>query len=181
MPLFTWLQNRMFGAFPQVWRNFMKDTTISFNEYVDGTASDIQTAVAKVWIPSYNEMQGNNAEPWVYEGKWVTFFTNNTTRIKWCGPDKLPRDGYQIFTSSTDPTLTSSNNVEDGDVWINTSESSRGYLRYNNAWVAATHFWLRGASVTSSAAFCYVRYSGTVNYGGYYATDSRGVCPRFSI
>ena len=181
MPLFTWLQNRMFGAFPQVWRNFMKDTTISFNEYVDGTASDIQTAVAKVWIPSYNEMQGNNAEPWVYEGKWVTFFTNNTTRIKWCGPDKLPRDGYQIFTSSTDPTLTSSNNVEDGDVWINSAESSRGYLRYNNAWVAATAFWLRGASVTNSTNFCYVNGGGYVDYNGSVATYSYGVCPRFSI
>ena len=126
-------------------------------------------------------MQGSNAEPWVYEGKWVTFFTNNTTRIKWCGPDKLPRDGYQIFSASSDPTLESSNNVQDGDVWLKTSESSRGYLRYNNTWVAATTFWLRGASVTGSTYFCYVYNSGGVNYGGYGATGSIGVCPRFSI
>lgn len=181
MPLFSWLQTRLYNAFPQVWRDFMKNTTISFNEFVDGSASDVQNCAAKVWIPSYNEMQGDNKEPWVYEGKWVTFFTNNTTRIKWCGPDMLPRDGYQIFTSSSDPTLDGSNNVQDGDVWIKTSESNRGYLRYNNVWVGATYFWLRGASVAYSTYFCYVYSYGGVNNNGGGATSSIGLCPRFSI
>lgn len=184
MPLFTWLQTRMYNAFPQVWRFFMKNTTINFNEHYDGENANIQTADAKIWIPSYIEMQGGTTEPWSYEGEWVTFFVNNVTRIKWRGPNAIPRDGYQRFISSSDPTLEETNLVEEGDVWIDTDESGKGYLRVNGSWVVATYFWLRGASVKDTSNFCYVNASGNVNNGsniGSSANLSYGVCPRFSI
>ena len=48
-------------------------------------------------------------------------------------------------------------------------------------WFAANNFWLRGASITYAAYFCFVNYNGYVNTGGYGATNVVGVCPRFSI
>ena len=179
MPLYTWMQNRLYKAFPQEWRLMMKNCTVKGNQYVDGTNGNVQAFTAYLWVPSYNEMQGNNAEPWLYEGEWVTFFTNNQTRIKFQGY-ALP-EGYSIFTSGTDPAQNAANTIKEGDLWINTSESSRGYVRRNGAWFAAYVFWLRGASVTYATNFCYVPYNGYVNYGGYSAAGAFGVCPRFSI
>ena len=124
-------------------------------------------------------MQGNNAEPWLYEGEWVTFFTNNQTRIKFQGY-ALP-EGYSIYTSGTDPAQNAANTIKEGDLWINTSESSRGYVRRNGTWFAAYNFWLRGASTTYAANFGLVTSGGYVTNGGYGAAYTFGVCPRFSI
>lgn len=179
MPLYTWMQNRLYKAFPQEWRLMMKNCTVKGNQYVDGTNGNVQSFTAYLWVPSYNEMQGNNAEPWLYEGEWVTFFTNNQTRIKFQGY-ALP-EGYSIFTSGTDPAQNAANTIKEGDLWINTSESSRGYVRRNGAWFAAYHFWLRGASVAGATNFCFVGNYGVVSYAGHYAANTIGVCPRFSI
>ena len=179
MPLFAWMQNRLYKAFPEVWRQMMKQCKISYNCYVDGTNHEIESANAYLWVPSYAEVQSTTAEPWIYEGNWVTFFTNNTTRIKFRGV-ALP-DGYSIFTSGTDPTTNAANNVKEGDLWINTSESSKGYIRHNGAWFGANTFWLRGAAVASAAGFGYVSYHGFAYTNGGTATNSFGVCPRFSI
>lgn len=179
MPLFAWLQNRLYKAFPEVWRQMMKQCKINYNCYVDGTNHEIEAADAYLWVPSYAEVYSTTAEPWVYEGNWVTFFTNNTSRIKFRGV-ALP-DGYSIFTSGTDPTTNAANNVKEGDLWINTSESSRGYIRRNGEWFAASYFWLRGAAVAAATYFSGVSNGGAAYAGGYDASYSTGVCPRFSI
>ena len=183
MLMFSWLQSRLYQAFPTVWRNFMKQSVIKYNCYVNGTDSNIQECDAHVWLPSYIEMQGGTEEPWIYEGDWVTFFTNNTTRLKFQG-HCLARDvdgGYQTFSQKTDPATDTTVTVNDGDLWINTNESSRGYLRVNGKWLASNNYWLRGASVTNSTSFCFVGGNGYVSYAGYSANNSIGVCPRFSI
>lgn len=179
MPLYKWMQNRLYNAFPTEWRQMMKQCTIKANQYVDGTANNVQPFSAYLWVPSYNEMQGNNTEPWVYEGEWVTFFTNNATRIKFRGYT-LP-EGYTMYTSGTDPVQNAANTVKEGDLWINTSDSSRGYVYRDGSWFAAYYFWLRGASVTYSASFSIVHYNGGVYSNGYSATYGIGICPRFSI
>lgn len=179
--MYQWLVARVLPALPPVWRRMMQKCSVKYMEYVDGTNHNIGSFEAEIWLPSYIEMQGGSSEPWIYEGEdHIPYFISNGTRIKYRGPDKLPRDGYATFTSDTDPTLNSANNVQDGDVWINTSESSRGYLRYKGDWFAAYPFWLRGASVAYSYTFCYVSHSGYVNAGGN-AGNAFGVCPRFSI
>ena len=90
-------------------------------------------------------------------------------------------EGYSIFTSGTDSAQNAANTIKEGDLWINTSESSRGYVRRNGAWFAACYFWLRGASVTRATPFCYVNNTGYVNDYGNNAANTFGVCPRFSI
>lgn len=127
-------------------------------------------------------MQGGTSEPWVYEGEdHIPFFINGPSRVKFKGADSVTRKGYATFTSDTDPTLDASNTVQEGDLWINTSDNSRGYLRKDGDWFAAYHFFLRGASITHATSFCYVGYSGWVGANGNGATNVYGVCPRFSI
>lgn len=50
-------------------------------------------------------------------------------------------------------------------------------------WIASSNFWLRGATVTNSTNFCNVNNNGGVNTGNNNnnATNSYGVCPRFSL
>lgn len=49
-------------------------------------------------------------------------------------------------------------------------------------WIASSNFWLRGATVTNSTNFCNVNTNGGVNTGNNNnATNSYGVCPRFSL
>jgi len=183
MPLFSWMQTRLYNAFPIVWRNFMKQSVIKFNCYVNGTDSQIEETDAYVWLPSYTEMQGGTAEPWIYEGNWVEFFVNNTTRIKFRGHclARSEDGGYQTFTTGTDPTTDSTVTVNEGDLWIDTANNSIGKLRVNGAWLSANSFWLRGASVTGSTGFGIVGSYGFVHGSGGSAAASYGLCPRFSI
>ena len=182
MPLYSWMQDRLFKGFQNTWQQVLKQCIVKANQYVNGTESNVQSFNAKLWVPSFIEMQGGTSEPWIYEGEWVTFFTNNTTRIKFRGNALSNVAGsYKTFTTGTDPATVAANNVQDGDLWINTSESSRGYLRVKGKWLAAYNFWLRGASVTYSTSFGYVSYTGYVHSYGTIAANSIGVCPRFSI
>lgn len=177
--MYRWLHARVYPAFPETWRQIMKECNVKYNRYVDGTNSDIGSVGAYVWIPSYIEMQGGTAEPWAYEGSWVTYFTNNYERIKFRG-HAVP-EGSTRYVTGTDPASVSGNTVKDGDVWIDTSASSIGKLRVNGAWLAAAYFWLRGATVTYSTNFCYVGNYGYVANNGSGASNSFGVCVRFSI
>ena len=188
MPLFSWMQTRLYDAFPTVWKNFMKQCTVKHNNYVNGTDSNIQQTDCYLWLPAYAEVQATTAEPWVYEYTsqevgWVSFFVDNQTRIKFRG-HALARSedgGYQTFKSATDPTLDAANEVHEGDLWLDTDDSSRGYIYVDGAWFAANGYWLRGASVAHSTNFGGVYGNGgAYNYGGS-ASGSIGVCPRFSI
>jgi len=179
--MYEWMQKRVLPAFPAVWRRMMEECTINCMQYVDGTNHSISSMKAVIWLPSYIEFQGGTSEPWIYEGaEHIPFFTNGQTRFKFQGPDSIPRDGYATFSSPDDPTLDPSNNIQEGDVWLDTNDSSRGYLRKDGKWLAAYNFWLRGASVTYATNFCYVSYSGNVGTNCY-AAGVYGVCPRFSI
>lgn len=181
--MYEWLVKRVIPALPDVWQEMMEECTVNYMEYVDGTAHNIGTFSAKIWLPSYIEMQGGTTEPWVYEGEdHIPYFTSNEMRAKFKGPDMLPREDYQYFSQETDPAAVASNNVQDGDMWYNsTSGITRTYLRVKGDWFAANYFWLRGASITYAAGFCYVGIGGwVITYGGY-ATYVYGVCPRFSI
>ena len=180
--MYTWLTTRVIPAMPETWQRMLEECTVNYMEYVDGKNHNIGTFSAKMWLPSYIEMQGGTSEPWIYEGaKHIPFFINGATRCKFKGADSITRKGYATFTSDTDPSLVSGNHVQEGDLWINTADNSRGYLRKNGDWFAAVNFFLRGASITNATNFCFVNYYGYVSAYGYSATNVIGVCPRFSI
>ena len=122
-------------------------------------------------------MTNQTSEPWVYEGKFATWFIDNSHRAKHRG--HWARDGAQYFSGNTDPSLLEQNNVQDGDVWQDTGDSSIVKLRVDGKWLSAYYFWLRGAYLSSTSYFWYVYYNGGTSYYG--ASNTFGVVLRFSI
>lgn len=181
--LAAWMDTRVADAFPLTWQQMMKMCKVKYIKNVnnDNKGEIGEDYYSKVWVPSYIEMQGGTSEPWIYEcdGGYINFFTSNAKRIKFRGYT-LPV-GYKTFSTGSDPALVASNDVKEGDVWINTSNSSIGYVYRDGQWFSAGDFWLRGASISYSTYFGYVNNFGGVSSTGSYASNSFGVCPRFSI
>lgn len=173
-----WIQKRVYNAFPEIWRQIFQKVLV--NATAGNKSSDIITSEDYIYLPCVVEFSGTTETPWIQEGSHITWFTSNRLRAKFRGVN-VP-DGATFFTSSTDPSLVSSNNVKVGDVWVNQNESTRCYIRMaDGTWFGANYFWLRGASVSFSAYFSIVNYSGYVGTGANYASYSYGVCPCFSI
>lgn len=146
---------------------------------VENNVGEVLTVDGKVFLPSYAEVYHTDAEPWIYEGSWITFFTNNADRIKF--KTYARPENQQIFTQNTDPCLVEQNNVQEGDMWIDTGSSSIGKLRVGDTWLSATYYWLRGASLTNATGFYIVSNPGGAYTTGTSATNASGVVLRFSI
>ena len=180
MPLFSWLQNRLYQAFPEVWHQIMKQSNIKYVRYVDGTNGEIESANAYLWIPAAREILNTTTEPWVYEGEWVTFFTDAISRMKFRGI-ALP-DGHSKFISDTDPATDPSNNVKEGDFWRSTSKWDPGNIRYNGKWVPSNAYYFRGSAITRNDSFGHIGGDGSdYTRGVTHTADDMGICPCFSI
>lgn len=181
----AWMEARLYNAFPEPWRSLIQAVNIPYVVRVqpeeEGAAAygEIRTVSGHVFLPAYAEVYHTDAEPWIYEGDWITFFTSNADRLKF--RNHVRSESQKIFSQNTDPCLIEQNNVQDGDLWIDTGDSGRGKLRVNGDWLSATYWWLRGASISYSTYFCYVGYSGIADTGGANAAGVLGVVPRFSI
>ena len=174
-----WMNSRLLSAFPAPWRAIIKQVRTSAT--AGDTSSDIVTSDDYLFIPNVVEMSGISAEPYVYEGKQVPWFTSDPNRNKFRGEGMYLRDGFQYVSAASQPDAEASG-LQVGDLWRNTNEGSRGYLYLGDAkWYAAYTWWLRDASLSSAAYFGYVNINGHVNTNGTSASASYGVCPRFSI
>jgi len=194
--------NRVYGAFPIEWQQLIKRTRVPANH-----GNNDQTAVTSydyIYLPSYKEMANPTGAPYVDEGTYIAWFTSNPTRIKFRG--RLIPEDAQMITSGSEPTA-SGYECKKGDVWINTNNSSIGYIfvdddeiaKYNMAtsgtglpddlklyctangggWVSAYTYWERSANVSTTTYFYNVNSYGYANY--YYASYWIAVCPCFSI
>lgn len=183
--MYTWIEARVYNAFPEPWKGLIKQVNVPYVIRVqpeDESAAaygEIGTVPAHVFLPAYAEVYHTDQEPWIYEGDWIAFYTSNNDRYKFRGI--VRSESHQIFTQNTDPCLVEQNNVQEGDLWVDTGDGSRGKLRVNGEWLSATLWWLRGASLTHSAHFCTVYWSGGANTNGASATGVYGVVPSFSI
>ena len=186
--LAPWIESRVYAAFPVQWRQIMMECGVKYATH----EGEVESIPAHVWIPSYIEVQGGTSEPWVYEGTYVPFFINSYARLKFKGMHMrngpynalTNPEGYQVIVDGVDPVASgyeSAVPIRDGDIWIDTSNSSIGKLRVGDTWVSASSWWLRGASQSNPAAFCYVGTYGGANTSGSTATTVIGVVPRFSI
>ena len=172
-----WLEDRVLPAFPKQWQLIMQEVKVPYVNRVSNNVGEVLTMEAKVFLPSHADVSSQSSEPWIYEGKYASWFTDNAHRTKFRGG--WPREGAQYFSQNTDPSLLDSNNVQDGDVWIDTGNSSTGKLRVNGAWLSAYGWWGRGADLSYAAYFWIVGSHGYVaNVGASYAY---GVALRFSI
>lgn len=198
--------NRVYGAFPIEWQQLIKRVRVpAIHGNNDKT---VVTSYDYIYLPSYNEMANQTSSPYVDEGTYITWFTSNSTKVKFRGM-LIPEDveNVQIITSPYEPT-TSGYVCKNGDVWINSANNSIGYIfvdddeiaKYNMAttdanlpsglqlgatangggWVQATAYWVRTASTTNAAGFIYAGRNGSVS-GSSTAVTWNAVCPCFSI
>ena len=177
-----WILARLLPALPQEWQSILADCRVMHNNYVDGTTHNVVTSNVKISILDVVEFNSSTTTaPWSQCGEPITYYVNDSARIHYLGITM--RENYVTFTQGTDPTLDVNNNVQEGDLWVDTSNSNAKKVFDGLVWraLSATGFWLRSAPPTNSANFAYVNSSGTVGAGYTNANYSYGVLPRFSI
>lgn len=193
----SFLNSRVYKAFPTVWRSLIKQVNISAS--AGSQSHDILTSRDYIYLPAYGEVSTQTSSPYVNEGTAISWFTSNPTRCKFKGV--IIPDDATYFTANTDPSALTTNAVEYGDVWIDTSASSVGKILVSRdeatrrnltgvtnaaitsitaSWFASVTWWGRSPYVGDSAYFMIVSNYGNP-YGGYYASYAFGVCPCFSI
>ncbi len=189
----TFINDRLPLALPTVWRSMLKKVKISATE--GNQSQTILVSEDYFYLPCYAEM-GGSGTPYTSEGDAISWFTSDIRRAKYRGLIVPPDATY--YTDANDPTTISTYTVYSGDVWRK-SNSGRCWVyataedirRYGLSttdgvqctdgawWISAYGWWERSPYVGYTASFWYVNNNGT-NYN-YYANNSFGVCPCFSI
>ena len=195
----TFCNGRIFDALPTVWQSMIK--TVKVSASAGNQSTEVLVSEDKVYLESISALTNNKDSIYPSEGSYITWFTSNMVRAKFRGV--IIPDDATYYTSSSEPSTVSSNNVKLGDVWqpsdgggwnyilisledwnlrpVTSTAPSHGTMTNDGTmvWVAAYGWWLRSPSVGYSAYFWYVSY-----YGGGYsngASNASGVCPCFSI
>ena len=190
----TFCNTRLLNALPIQWRNILK--TVKVNASAGSQSTEIVISEDKIYLAANTEIGGYTTEPYGSEGTPISWFTSGKSRLKFRG--RMVKDDAQFFTSADDPTLDPEATVNEGDIWINTSNDSIGYMyltqaeldKYNltpnftasigGGWIIASNWWERSPYASYSTGFMDVSGSGYANYS-HTASYVNGVCPCFSI
>lgn len=189
----TFLNTRIYEALPTVWKSMLKKVKI--NASAGNKLTEIIVSEDNVYLASTTELSNNTSEPYASEGDYITWYTSNPKRVKFQG--YVIPDGATYYSTSSDPSAVSTNNVKEGDVWIHTGVDSVGHIyvpqetidKYKitptytasigGGWVKSNYWWLRSPIIGSTANFWSVSNIGIVSANG--ANSTGGVCPCFSI
>jgi hypothetical protein len=166
-------------------------------------SSEIIVSNDRIYLAATREIGGYTGSPYDSEGSPISWFTSNAARIKFNGI--IRHDDAQVITSGTDPTQLTGYTIREGDIWINSGNSSYGYIYISAAtaakhttigcrkvsssnnivagdgslWMRADTWWLRSPFASSTSYFCIVYgYGGATNINASY---SNGLALGFSI
>ena len=196
------LNSRVFNALDYGWQSMIKAVKISAS--AGNQSTEIIVSEDKIYLPANREMGGNTSVPYSNEGSAISFFTTNASRLKF--GDLIVREDAQFITAATDPTDLSGYTINEGDIWINTTNSSVGYMYISpetkakhtaiglykftsgdniqasdgGVWIRAYWWWERSPYASGSANFMGVNHNGNPN-GTNYASNSYGLALGFSI
>lgn len=193
----SFLNDKVYNALPLKWKQLIKKVKI--NASAGDKSQEIVISEDYLYLPSEIEINGNKNSPYIDEGAIIPWFTTSLSRIKF--KNKVIPDNASYITSSTDPSLLSTSNLKEGDIWINTNNSSIGYYyipkekaqlsyyNYNNndnikasdggLWLRCYWWWLRSPDAGSSTGFRGVYGNGGTSLSG--AGFANGVAVCFSI
>lgn len=118
------LNSRVFNALDYGWQSMIKAVKISAS--AGNQSTEIIVSEDKIYLPANREVGGNTSVPYSNEGSAISFFTTYASRLKF--GDLIVREDAQFITEATDPTELSGYTVREGDIWINTTNSSVGYM-----------------------------------------------------
>ena len=190
---------RILAALPTVWQSMIK--TVKVSASAGNQSTEVLVSEDKVYLECISALTNNKDSIYPTEGEYITWFTSNMVRAKFRGV--IIPDDATYYTSSSEPSTVSSNNVKLGDIWqpsdgggwnyilisledwnlrpVTSTAPSHGTMTNDGSmvWVAANGWWLRSPFVGSSTSFWHVHGYGGGSY--YYASYAYGVCPCFSI
>ncbi len=128
------LNTRVYDALPYNWQAAIKQVKISAS--AGNQSSEIVISNDYIYLAANRELGGWTSTPYINEGDAISYFATNASRIKFCG--LIVDENAQFITESSDPTQLTSYTVKEGDIWINTNNSSVGYY-YISADTVAKH------------------------------------------
>lgn len=173
----TFCNGKLYNGFPNIWRQLIKQVRITTSKGYGST--EIVTTNDYVYIPAYVSVATScSSDILLLEDTHIPWCTAMSIRIK-AKCVTIPEDATYYTTSKTsDPSLT--NNVKQGDVWIQNDNGNIGYVYNNGAWKEASAYWLRSPYLTSTTNYYFIGNTGnlTTQNG---TTYSLGVLPCFSI
>lgn len=76
----TFCNNRIYNAFPTEWKSLIKQAQIRTT--IGNMSHDIATSDDYIYMPSYAEVIASQDAPYTSEGSHITWFVNDTSRIK---------------------------------------------------------------------------------------------------
>ena len=191
----TFCNGRLFNALPPVWQSMVQKVKI--NASAGEQSTEIIVSEDSIYLLSNREVGGWTTEPYASEGEAVSWFTSDNSRIKF--KRKTVSNDAKFFRSGTDPYEIADNDVQPGDIWVNTANNSIGYMYFtkeeiemygltpyawtsdgNGGWISAVHWWGRSPHASYSTYFMIVANNGyPTNLPN--ANNVFGVCPCFSI
>ena len=130
------LDSRALQAVPMWVRALIKQVAVYSSE--GNKSTGLTSAPGYIYIPAYRELTGSTSTPYGGEANsripWFVAGTDqsgnsygeNASRVKFRG--QIIRKDAQIITSGSDPTALTGVTVQEGDIWINTGNSSIGYM-----------------------------------------------------
>lgn len=180
----AFVNSKCFNALPYEWQAIVQSVSISTKGGKDNPEV-VENTSDKIYIPSYADMFTVDSGYIAAESTRVPWFVESSDRVKFMGIN-IP-DNSQIISSADDPTLYSSYNVKEYDIWNNTSNSRYYiYLSQNTAskhnfiggrytddtlnnvvatgsqgglWVRSTPYWTRTNAATRTGAGEYEHYT----------------------
>lgn len=195
------LNDRVFNGMDYGWQAMIKQVKIPAS--AGNRSSEIIVSNDKIYLAATREIGGYSGSPYDSEGSTISWFTSNAARIKFNGI--IRHDDAQVISSDTDPTQLTGYSVKEGDIWINTANSSYGFIYIpeetkekhttigcrkvssgdnivagdGGLWLRAWVWWLRSPYASYATYFCIVSVSG--NATNTYAAYSYGLALGFSI
>jgi len=205
----SFVNNRCFYALPYCWQSIVKPVRITTKGGSDNPYA-LEYTTDRMYIPAYADMASVTQNLISSEGRQISWFTNNNSRVKFMGIN-IPENA-QVFTDQlNDPTLyTDTITVNEGDIWI-TSDRAYIYVSENTAtkhtyfggrftddtannivargpqgglWIRSITYWTRTNNTSSNSYYHYTVYptgSVTSTYVYYQDYQRRGVVLMFSI
>ena len=152
-PARMFLSDRLFDSLPVQWQSMIRlvkvTTVLGSSEY-----SEIETTEDKIFLPAYAEVDTIARDPFwkeqfsnaSNEGSIITWFSDFARRAK----SKVLniRSNANVWTGTTDPTSQIANNVQIGDIWVQTATGGYPvYVFVYNTTIARDHLTVRSSTI----------------------------------
>ena len=181
-PARTFLYGRVLESLPVQWQSMIR--TVRLRTVLGSEQSaNAETTEDKIYLPAYAEVDPITRDPFGQEqfsnasneGTMITWFSDFACRAK----SKVLniRSNPKVWTGTADPTTQTGNNVQIGDIWVQTATGGYPvFVFVDNETIARDHLTVRGSTIQTdiggwvqSTTMWGLRtpYSGIVNSDGY--------------